>query len=73
MNKDIKNVFVTHVKDGEFNGILKYMIKNNYKKYKEMKEIKNIEKKIFYTLPVICIDNKYIFDCKFVDIEFINK
>lgn len=73
LNKDIKNVFVTHVKDGEFNGILKYMIKNNYKKYKEMKEIKNIEKKIFYTLPVICIDNKYIFDCKFVDIEFINK
>ena len=73
LNKDIKSAFVTHVKEGEFNNILKDMIKNNYKKYKEMKEIKNIEKKIFYTLPAIYIDNKYIFDCKFVDIEFINK
>lgn len=72
LSKDIKNVFVTHVKEGEFNSILKSTIKNDYKKYKEMKEVKGIEKKIFYTLPVIYFKDKYVFDCNFVDIELVN-
>ncbi len=73
LKKDIDNVIVTHVKEGEFNSILKEIRKNNYKKYKEMKEIKGIEKKIFYTLPTVYINEKYLFDCDFVDIELIKK
>lgn len=73
LNKNIKDVMVTHVKDGEFNSILMEMRKTDYKKYREMKEIRGIEKKIFYTLPTICINGKYLFDCDFVDMELIKR
>lgn len=73
LNKNIENIMVTHVKNGEFNSVLMETRKIDYKKYREMKEIKGIEKKIFYTLPTICIDKKYLFDCDFVDMELIKR
>lgn len=70
LKKNEDNLIITHVKIGEFNSILKKTRKINFSKYKEIKEIKNIEKNIFYTLPVVKNGDKYLLE--YVDIEIKN-
>lgn len=73
LKKDEDGLIVTHVKEGEFNEILETIRKENYKKYREMKEIKGIEKKIFYTLPVVKNGDEYLLEYSEVEINnFIN-
>jgi tRNA(Ile)-lysidine synthase len=66
LEKDVDNLVITHVKEGEFNIILNDIKKTNFSKYKEMVEIKGIEKRIFYTIPIVSDGKKYLFDCKHV-------
>ncbi|MDR1499075.1 MAG: tRNA lysidine(34) synthetase TilS [Rickettsiales bacterium] len=60
--KQMKNLTITHVKNGEFNVILESVRKTNFSKYKEMKEIKGIEKHIFHTLPMVSNGKDYLID-----------
>ncbi len=70
LKKNEENLIVTHIKEGEFVGILEKIRKENFKKYKEMKEIKGIEKKIFYTLPIVKRNDEYLIE--YSDIEINN-
>jgi len=46
-------LIVSHIKKGEFNSLLKSLKNTDMAKYKELKNLKGIDKKIFYTLPVV--------------------
>lgn len=69
LKKNIESLIITHIKNGEFNKILEETKKINFSKYKEMKEIKGIEKHILYTLPAVKYDNKYLLDFKDIEIK----
>ena len=72
LTKNIDGLKIGCVKMGDFNKILFSVIENNYKKYREMKNITGIEKNIFYTLPTVKDnDNNYIFDFEDLKIDFI--
>ena len=72
LTKNISGLKVGCIKMGDFNKILFSVRDNNYKKYKEMKNITGIEKNIFYTLPTVKDENNnYIFDFEDLKIEFI--
>ena len=72
LKKDIKNLKVGCVKNGDFNKILFSVRENNREKYKEMKRITGIEKNIFYTLPTVKGSfGNYLFDFEEVDVKFI--
>lgn len=74
LKKNEENLVITHIKEGEFNGILEKIRKENFKKYKEMKEIRGIEKKIFYTLPVVKRNSEYLLEYGDIEINnFINQ
>lgn len=69
LKKDLTNVIISHIKEGEFNRVIEKLKKTEIKKYREMKEIKGIEKKIFYTLPFVLFNGEYIIDCDFVEVR----
>lgn len=69
LTKNIDNIYVSHVKEGEFNEVLEAIRIFDFKKYKELKLIKGIEKNIFYTLPIAKQNNKYLFDYFYMRIE----
>lgn len=71
LTKDIKNLYISHVNNGDFKKILNNIKNNNIEKYREMKNIKGIEKNIFYTLPIVKNDDEYLLDCDFVEINLI--
>ncbi len=74
LKKNEENLAITHIKEGEFNEILEKIRKENFKKYKEMKEIRGIEKKIFYTLPVVKRNSEYLLEYGDIEINnFINQ
>jgi tRNA(Ile)-lysidine synthase len=52
-DKTAKDFKVSHLKKGEFNQLLKEVKKQDYKKYKELKNLKGLEKQVFYTLPLL--------------------
>ena len=57
--KDIENVKATHIKEGEFNRVLEQYKKQDLTKFRELKNIKGIQKNIFYTMPVLLVNNEY--------------
>lgn len=69
LKKDLADVTIGHVKEGKFNKVIEKLKKTDIKKYREMKEIKGIEKKIFYTLPFVVFNGEYILDCNFVEVS----
>jgi tRNA(Ile)-lysidine synthase len=70
---DKKNVHVGHVREGEFTTLLRQIRKTDPEKYKELKNVLGIEKNIFYTLPIVKVENEYVLDCRDVDIKFLPK
>ncbi len=72
LKKPIADVFITHVKQGEFNQLLEKIRKTDFKKYKELRQITGVEKNIFYTLPVAKYKDNYLLDCSYMEIKEIN-
>ena len=71
LKEQVDNIKITHVKKGEFKKILRNVRETNGKKYKEMTNIRNVEKDIFYTLPVVLLNDEYVLDCNFVEIKLL--
>lgn len=67
-NKDIKNIKITHLQENEFNSFLEYLRLTNFRVFKEIKKLKNVDKRVFYTIPLIKTD-KYLINCDYVDIK----
>lgn len=72
LKSEEKNLIITHIKEGEFNKIMQKTRLTNFSKYKEMKDIKGIEKNIFYTLPVVKNGDEYLLEYTDIEIKFIN-
>ena len=68
LKKDINGIKITHLQNGEFNKFLEYVRLIDFKTFKKLKKLKNIEKSIFYTMPLVKNDN-YIINCDFIKIE----
>ena len=71
LKKDVDNVVITHIKEGEFKTLLNNVKVNNREKYKELKEVRGIEKSIFHTLPVVRLGGEYVLDCEFVEVGLV--
>lgn len=71
LNKQVDNVVITHIKDGEFKTLLNNTKLNNREKYKELREVRGIEKSIFHTLPIVKCGGEYVLDCEFVEIGLV--
>jgi hypothetical protein len=60
---------VTHVRDGELNVLIDDARAVDSPNYRALKELKNIEKRVFYTLPIVRIDSTYLPNCRAVRIR----
>lgn len=67
-DNSIKDIKITHLQQGEFNSFLEYLRLTNFKIFKEIKKLKNIDKKIFYTIPLVKTD-KYLINYNYIDIK----
>ncbi|MDR0572127.1 MAG: tRNA lysidine(34) synthetase TilS [Rickettsiales bacterium] len=68
---DKDDLYLGHVKDGDFTALLRQTRVVAPEKYKELKNIVGVEKNVFYTLPVVKTKGDYILDYKEVSIEFL--
>lgn len=71
LNKQVDDVVITHIKEGEFKTLLNNTKLNNREKYKELREVRGIEKNIFHTLPVVKCNGEYVLDCEFVEVGLV--
>jgi tRNA(Ile)-lysidine synthase len=67
---DENDLFIGHLKEGEFTSFLRDVRKNNPKKYKELREVVGIQKNIFHTLPIVKRNNQYLIDFENININF---
>jgi tRNA(Ile)-lysidine synthase len=66
LTRNIGTVFVTHVREGELNALAREARSADLPIYKALEDLKNVEKRVFYTLPVLRINGRYSLDCPWV-------
>jgi tRNA(Ile)-lysidine synthase len=71
LQENREDLYLTHLKEGEFTTLLRETRKNDPLKYKKLREVVGIQKDIFYTLPIVRGENGYMLDFENINIKYI--
>ncbi|MDR1425999.1 MAG: tRNA lysidine(34) synthetase TilS [Rickettsiales bacterium] len=69
LTEDIGRAFVTHIREGKLNALLENREMVNTWYHGALADLRNAEKRIFYTLPVVRVGDNYLLDSESVRIR----
>jgi hypothetical protein len=67
----LEGAVLTHVREGELNSLIRRAQRENYPQLQDLRELRGVWRRIFYTLPVVRRRGEYLLDCGQVHIEML--
>jgi tRNA(Ile)-lysidine synthase len=72
LEEEREGIAVTHLREGEFNTLLRRAREENSPLSKDLESLRGVEKRILYTLPIVTQGASYLLHCKSVRIAAVH-